>query len=232
MTRILHPSDEATTADVRRELDAGNRVLLLVRHSERPRIDNEDTTFGESLPLTANGSRMAVAFGEMLRGASDDVSFRASPLRRTVLTAERVAEGMGLAGAEVVRDARIGNGSAFVESARRLWELFRDGSFFEKMEEYMARGVQYGFNPLGPATDAFEEYALSVFTSRLGVFVTHDLYIAAFLHARGVKTDFCFENWPCFLDSAAIVVEPTGRVRHALVRAGLSDLVCGVATEE
>jgi len=37
--------------DIRRELGEGNRVLLLVRHGERPQIDNEDPTFGAALPL-------------------------------------------------------------------------------------------------------------------------------------------------------------------------------------
>ena len=72
------------------------------------------------------------------------------------------------------------------------------------------------------------DFALSTFTGVLGIYATHDVFVAAFLHARGVKTDFCAANWPRFLDSAAIVVEPSGAVRHAFVRAGLSDLACGV----
>ena len=105
----------------------------------------------------------------------------------------------------------------------------RDGSFFQRMGEYMQAGEQRGFNPLAPATDAFEEYALSVFSAQLGVFATHDVYVAAFLHARGVKTDFNPDNWPRFLDSAAIVLRPDGERRYIFVRAGLSPLACGVA---
>jgi hypothetical protein len=36
------------------------------------------------------------------------------------------------------------------------------------------------------------------------------------------------ENWPRFLDSAAIILAPAGSRRYALVRAGLSDRVTGV----
>lgn len=144
------------------------------------------------------------------------------------MTAELVAEGMGLAGAEVVRDALVGNGSAYVASELEVWRLFRDGSFFRRMVEYMQAGEQRGFNPLAPATDAFEEHALSVFSAQLGVFATHDVYVAAFLHARGVKTDFNPDNWPRFLDSAAIVLRPDGERRYMFVRAGLSPLACGV----
>ena len=171
---------------------------------------------------------MSVEFGRIMKGAARNVQFRASPLRRTVMTAERIADGMGLAGAEVERDARIGNDSAYVASQLEMWRLFSDGSFFERMVEYMRSGEQRGFAPLASATDAYEAYALSTFTGDLGIYATHDVFVAAFLHARGVKTDFCAANWPRFLDSAAIVVEPSGAVRHAFVRAGLSDLACGV----
>ena len=221
-------SDGISLEDVRRELSAGCRVLLLVRHAERPKIAFDDRTFGEALALTPNGERMSVEFGRIMKGAARNVQFRASPLRRTVMTAERIAEGMGLAGAEVVRDAAIGNSTAYVASQLEMWRLFSDGSFFERMGEYMRRGVQRGFAPLASATDAYEAYALSTFTGDLGIYATHDVFVAAFLHARGVKTDFCAANWPRFLDSAAIVVEPSGAVRHAFVRAGLSDLACGV----
>ena len=54
------------------------------------------------------------------------------------------------------------------------------------------------------------------------------VYVAAFLHARGVKTDFNPDNWPRFLDSAAIVLRPDGERRYMFVRAGLSPLACGV----
>lgn len=214
--------------DVRHALAAGCRVLLFVRHAERPKIGYEDKTFGGTLPLTPAGEEMSRAYGRLLAGASDGVQFRASPLRRTRMTAARIAEGMGLAGAPVVPDAAIGNGSAFVASELEVWELFRDGSFFARMGEYLQTGRQRGFRDLAAASDAFEKYALSTFTGRLGIYTTHDVYVAAYLHARGVRTDFCVDNWPRFLDAAAIVLAPDGARRYALVRAGLSDKCCGV----
>ncbi|MBE6382852.1 MAG: histidine phosphatase family protein [Lentisphaerae bacterium] len=222
--------------DVERELRAGNRVLLAVRHAERPRIQNEDPSFGAALGLTDEGARTSREFGRLLRGAfaaaGGDVQFAASPLRRTVLTAALAAEGMGVPDASILEDEAVGNGCAYVADAHEIWELFRDTLFFEHMCEYMRDGVQRGFAPLAEATAAFEEYMMSIFRAKLGVFTTHDVYIAAFLHGRGVKTDFCKENWPRFLDAAAIVVEPSGHRRYALLRSGLSAGVCGVAPGE
>ena len=202
---------------VREELSRGSRVLLVVRHAERPRIDNEDKTFGAHLPLTPAGERMSE-------------EFMASPLRRTVLTARFIARGMGIDVPVIPTDAAIGNSSAYIEDELKVWELFRDGRFFEKMIDYFERGEQYGFNTLKEATDAFEEYCLSLFTGKLGIFSSHDVYIAAFAKGRGILPAVVRENWPRFLDSIAIIVDPDGTRRYRFVRAGLTDGICGVAT--
>lgn len=219
---------EWTVDDIRAELARGCRVVLLTRHAERPKIDNNDPTFGDALPLTAEGQRTSEELGHRLRGAATDVQFRASPLKRTVLTAQLIAKGMGIENPTIIEDAAIGNGSAFIESEAEVWELFRDGVFFPKMIDYLQKGIQRGFAPLAPAADAFEAYVLSLFTAQLGIFTTHDVYLVAYLHARGVKTDFVYENWPRFLDIAAIVLDPNGTCRYGFVRTGLSIHCCGV----
>ena len=215
---------------IRAELAAGSRVLLVVRHAERPKIDNEDKTFGAALPLTPDGERMSEAFGRLLRGAAREIQFRASPLRRTVLTAQFIARGLGIDAPDIPVDAEIGNGSAYIADEREVWELFRDGRFFEKMIEYLEAGVQRGFNPLGPSTEAFEAYCLSRFTGQLGLFTSHDVYLAAYAKGRGLMAHVSKENWPRFLDAVAIVLRPDGTRKHLFVRAGLTEVICGVAT--
>ena len=210
----------------------GWRTVLLVRHAERTKIDNEDPTFGETIPLTAEGARTAEALGQMLKGVQGDVKFAASPLRRTVQTAALIAKGMGLGDVEIQEDGEIGNTSAFVSDLREMWLQFRDGRFFEKMRRWFDDGVHPGFNEIASACDEYERHALSLLGgSRFGVFATHDVFIAAYLHGRGVKTDFCERNWPRFLDSAAVFVAPDGERRYGFVRAGLSDRCRGVSAE-
>lgn len=213
---------------VRDELERGNRVLLLVRHAERPHIDHEDRTFGGSLPITDNGKRMCEDFGKALRGASNEVQFRASPLMRTVMSAQYIAKGMGIECPDITLDDAIGNGSAFISDLHAVWELFRDGRFFEHMVKYMEDGVMPGFAPNAAAAEEYEAYAMSKFTGRIGIFTTHDVFVAAYLFAKGVKTDWTPGNWPRFMDSAAIIVEPGGMRRYALLRAGLSERATGV----
>lgn len=224
----LSVNREAGIGYVRARLEQGNRVLLVVRHAERPKIDGEDKTFGAALPLTPAGERMSEDFGRLLKGAAQDVQFLASPLKRTVLTARFIARGMGIAEPEIPTDAAIGNESAYIADELKVWELFRDGSFFSKMFDYFARGTQTGFNDLVPATEAFEAYCLSRFTGRLGIFTSHDVYLAAFAKGSGLIAELTKANWPRFLDAIAFVLRPDGTRDRVFVRAGLTDGICGV----
>ena len=219
---------EVTLEDVRALLREGNRVLLMTRHAERPHIDHEDPSFGATLPITANGEEMSRAFGRILRDCAPVVQFASSPLRRTMMTTECIAEGMGVAHADIAPCDALGNGTFYFADQHAVWEEFRDGSFFRKCFAYFENGTYRGFAELHAATDALEEWCLAHFTAPVAVFTTHDLYIAAYLAARNVISRFTLENWPRFLDSAAIVLAPDGTRRYAFVRAGLSDRATGV----
>ena len=219
---------ELTLEDVRALLRAGNRVLLMTRHAERPHIDHEDPSFGQELPITEDGQTMSRAFGAAFRPFAGIVQFASSPLRRTMMTTECIAEGMGLSQADIAPYDALGNGTFYFADPHAVWEEFRDGSFFRKCFVYFEKGTFRGFAELHAATDALEEWCLAHFTAPFAVFATHDLYIAAFLAARTVISRFTEANWPRFLDSAAIILAPDGTRHYALVRAGLSDRVTGV----
>ena len=225
---LLRVCAELTLADVCALLRAGNRVLLMTRHAERPHIDHEDPSFGQELPITEDGQAMSRAFGRALRDFASIVQFASSPLRRTMMTTECIAEGMGIAHPDITPCDALGNGTFYFADPHAVWEEFRDGSFFRKCFVYFEKGIFRGFAELHAATDALEEWCLAHFTAPFAVFTTHDLYIAAFLAARTVISRFTEANWPRFLDSAAIILEPDGTRRYALVRAGLSDRVTGV----
>ena len=224
------PLGEVALDYVDAALRRGCRVLLFVRHAERPKIDGEDPTFGEALPLTEEGWRTCLRFGERLKAFAGDVQFLSSPLRRTRMTAEGIAEGMGLAGIGIPVDPLIGNGSFYFADQPEVFELFRDGQFFRHLFDYMANGTQRGFREIHEASDMLEEWALRRFTARLGIFTTHDLHNAAYLCARGVKRDWTVESWVRFLDAAAIILDPDGTRRYALVRTGFSNGTVGVRT--
>ena len=192
--------------------------MLMVRHAERPHIDHEDPTFGEALPITPAGVEASVRFGEVFRRFAAETQFMASPLLRTRMTAECIARGMGVPDAQIPTDVLLGNSSFYFSDQHEVFELFRDGSFFENIFRYFADGTLRGFSEIHSATDRLEEWCLAHFSARLGIFTTHDLYIGAYLHARGVKTDFNVDSWVGVLDAAALVLHPDGSLVRALVR--------------
>ena len=217
-----------TIEELKIELRRGARVALQLRHAERPKMDPDDPSFGDALELTYDGCRTAKRLGEMLAEFKDDVEFYASPLTRTRMTAELIAEGMGIVGATIPTDDRLGNGSFYYDDPAEVLDVFRPQNFFPACFEYFATGHQRGFRELGKATDELEQWLLSHLNKRLFVVATHDLYAAAFLSARGAVAEFTRENWLRFLDGAALLVYPDGTRRYELVRSGLSDGIVGV----
>ena len=218
---------EMTIEELKDELRKGARVALMVRHAERPKMDPNDPTFGDALALTYDGVRTAKKLGRILSEFRDDVRFFASPLTRTRMTAACIAEGMGLADAVIPTDERLGNGSFYYDDPAEVLEVFKPKNFFPACDEYFRTAHQRGFRELYAATDEFERWIDANFTSRLFVISTHDLYIAAFLHARGAYS-FTRETWVRFLDAGAVIDRPDGTRRYALVRTGLSDGIVGV----
>lgn len=220
--------NEMTIEELADELRHGARAILQVRHGERPKMDPKDPTFGDALALTDEGARTARILGEKLRDFRDETTFCASPLRRTVMTAELIAEGMGVARPDIPTAAVLGNDSFYYADAAAVLDVFRPENFFNACFEYFRAGEQRGFHNLHEATDALEAWLAARHAKRLLVAATHDCFIAAFLAARGAVEEFTRDNWLRFLDGGVILYRPDGTKTYALVRAGLSTGICGV----
>lgn len=205
----------------------GVRCALQVRHAERPRIDPTDPSFGDALPITDEGVRTSRALGALLKDFKDDVEFQSSPLRRTVMTCEMIAAGMGIADPEIATAACLGNETFYFADPAEVLDVFQPENFFNACFQYYREGEMRGFQNLFAASDRLEAWLLQHLTKKLLLATTHDCYIAAFLAAK-TRFEFSRENWTRFLDGGAILLYPDGTKRYALVRAGLSDGICGV----
>ena len=218
---------EMTIQELMCEIRRGVRVALMMRHAERPKMDPNDPTFGDALKLTYEGARTAKKLGVMLREFANDVQFAASPLTRTRMTAECIAEGMGVSTPNILLDAQLGNASFYYDDPAEVLEVFKPKNFFPACIDYFRTAHQRGFRELYKATDEFEHWIDAHWKNRLFIISTHDLYIAAFLSARKVG-EFSKENWTRFLDGGVILDDPHGGRRYALVRTGLSTGIVGV----
>ena len=223
--------NELTIPELKAELDRGARAILQVRHAERPKMDPDDPTFGDALHLTEEGRRTALKLGEMLAPYREKAEFIASPLTRTVETAELIAKGMGFVERpEITTDDLVGNGSFFYDDPLEVLYVFQADNFFKACFEYFRTGKLRGFKPLKEATDALEKWMEARHHKQLLIVSTHDCFIAAYLAARGAVEEFSRDNWVRFLDGGVTLYYPDGSKRYALVRSNLSTGICGVAS--
>ena len=214
--------------DVKAALAEGGKVTLLVRHAERPPIEDGDTTFGASLALTERGWRMARQFGALLANTVNpkSVAFYASGTFRTVQTACGMAMGIDAAKPENSVERKVGlaeflgSDSPFFGACEERMALVAEGHYHDRMNEYFRSGTMRGYRPLGAATGAMEArlHALHRVGGNLVVAITHDINVAAFLAGRGVVASFTEETWPDYQDAAVVVEGPDGNREYGFMR--------------
>ncbi len=214
---------EMDLCDVKAALDEGAKVTILIRHAERPPLEEGDATFGASLALTERGWRMARQFGALLANTAcpKSVAFYASGTFRTVQTACGMAMGLDAAKPENSIERKIGlveflgSDSPFFGACKARMALIAEGRYHERLNEYFRSGKMRGYRPLGSATSSMEKHLHTLHHPGrdLVVAVTHDINVAAFLAGRGVVTSFTEETWPDYLDAAVVIEEP-GRNRE------------------
>ena len=219
---------EMNLCDVKAAIDKGCKVTILIRHAERPPLEEGDATFGASLALTERGWRMARQFGAMLANTvrPQSVSFYASGTFRTVQTACGMAMGLDVAqtansiARKVGLAEFLGSDSPFFGACKERMALIAEGRYHERLNDYFCTGKMRGYRLLDRATDEMEArlHALHRSGGNLVVAVTHDINIAAFLAGRGVVTSFTEATWPDYLDAAVVVEMPDGGREYGFIR--------------
>lgn len=209
-------SDPIDFSHIRSALDQGHRVALFIRHSERPEIRSDDKEFGKHLGLTPRGVELAREAGKRLAGFRD-VRFSASPMTRCRLTAQHFAEGMGF-DTPVVEDADpLGVRGFYYDDPYAVQDLMRQQGYMAYMLDYLRNGIAPHSRPIGPATAQTAEWLRCQTTARLGVYVSHDIFIASFLTGLKIRT-YTAEDWVGFLHGAALIHTPaTGWTCHPCV---------------
>jgi len=197
-------------------LSQGARVALMIRHAERPHIDRDDPTFGETLALTPAGEAAAVELGKAFAPFAGEAEFHSSPMNRTRTTARKIAEGMGIREPAIAEHEVLGNSSFYFTDQRALFEAFRGNDIYPMMENYLRGGTLAGLGDLHAASDKLERWIDAHHEKRFAVYATHDLYNAAFLTARHAA-EFTAERWIGFLESAAIIDRTGGSRLYAYV---------------
>ena len=189
-------------------LRQGCRASLFLRHSERPPIDPADTTFGQALPLTPRGAGLARDAGRHLAGTAD-ARFAASPMTRCRMTAQHIAEGMGLPDAPVADEPRLGLGGFYYEDPANLQALMRRQGYLAFMLDYLRNGTAPYSRPIGEATGLMTAWLKDATTRQLNILISHDIFVAALLTGLRARA-YTAGDWVGFIHGAAIINTPDG----------------------
>jgi len=179
------------------EVPQDRPVALLLRHSVRDDLLSGHAGYVQ--PLTKVGVGLAHTLGMLMGGRLR--TLHASPLVRTVQTAEALRDGAGEA-VSVVEDRLLGDPGVFVVDGRRAGEMWEE----LQHEAVMARLVSEdeampGMARPGPGARFLVQHMLTVAGSTPGlhVFVTHDSLVTA-TAARLLRKPLGPEDWPFYLE--------------------------------
>jgi broad specificity phosphatase PhoE len=192
------------------EVPRDRPVAMLIRHSVRGPLPEGDAGF--HLPLTDDGHALARDLGARLRGRLR--AAHASPLLRTLQTAERLLEGAGL-DANVIPDTLLGDPGVYMLD-RRAGPYWRDLGHEAMMTHLVEdRPALPGCAQADPAARFLVHHMLARAGGVPGgyAYCTHDSLVTA-TAARLLGRPLTRSDWPWYLE-AAFFWEESGSVQVA-----------------
>ena len=191
---------------------ATGRCVVLARHGERPGIDPSDPTFGRTLPLTAAGEALARACGRELRGVGtpENWTFGASSLRRTMLTAQYVAEEIGASPDVVENTPEVGIPGLWIEDALVVHAAQKRMGVRNYHEEQMRIGRAEGFWDVEDCTRRVLAWLSGKsIRTRYAFYSTHDCHLGYLLNGLGAA-NIDTAHWVGFLQGCALFEQTDG----------------------
>lgn len=196
--------------DVYSSLTPDDRVIFLLRHSERP------SETGSSVPLTTAGIQYATAVGEALSGgivSPNDTVYASTTPVRTRQTAQYIATGRGdsnfstLESIDTSHASEI-SGSLFTSSTN--WPLVSKYSC--RFDEMTASELTQFNDKDSTALKLINDLIAALGTKKMGVFISHDfLLVPMSSWCADSQLDLNFydsgkQNWICYIAGVAIVL--------------------------
>lgn len=181
------------------EVPSDRPVAMLIRHSVRDDLPEGDA--GYVLPITDVGVRLARELGALLGDRLR--SLHASPLVRTVQTAQRMGEGTGQGDMLVVEDRLLGDPGVFVLDAVAAGATWNQRGHSTVMAHLVADQELPGLASPDPAARFLVRHMLARTEGRAGIhaFVTHDSLVTA-TAARLLQEPLTQADWPWYLEAA------------------------------
>jgi len=180
------------------------RTVLMVRHSIRESLRAASV----DPALTPEGGELARRSGKLLSGLGN-VSFGASPRRRTRETAQCLIEGGAFRPQDIRDTPELGDLTIFSRPVD-FEAMLRTHNTENVMREYFSTGHADGLKDLRP----FAAQIMAFLTEKhsdapCDVFVSHDVLAMAVLTALGVRT-FSIDDWCGYLHGILLTRDGDG----------------------
>ena len=185
--------------------DRSVRTVLMIRHSIRESLRAASV----DPALTPEGEELAHRCGRLLSGLGGDVSFGASPRRRTRDTARCLMEGGAFPPREIRDCPEIGDLTIFSRPVD-FEAMLRTHNTENVMREYYSTGHADGLKDMRPfAAQILKFLTETPFSSPRMVFVSHDVLAMAVLAALGVRK-FTIDDWCGYLHGVLLTRDGNG----------------------
>ncbi len=198
---LLAPTPAFLTGDELKErLKNGERVVMILRHSEREKIPKN--SWGTESPLTEAGKEYARQLGEKLK-TNISWQFISSPVGRCIDTCSAFAQGLGqiLCRESIPTSPLLGEPGAFHDPVSP--PSLTPENFMESATRYVLEGFSPGFRPLTDGCQDILDFAGRAAKIAPTLFCTHDFFIAglfAFLSLHRPTR----EEWVEFLEGICL----------------------------
>ena len=183
----------------------GNKVALLVRHSDRYEITKDTPNWGNDVPLNEEGKQRATLFGQALAKLTD-AQVITSPVFRCVQTGEYILQGMNPTSSNADIDTILGDpGVYFDGSFEHESEMMND--FHGFMDRFLETGVTKGMRNLAEASEDLVDFIKKIMNkSKTSVLVSHDLHVACMMYFLGLKKSDR-DDWCDYLEGICFIEE-------------------------
>lgn len=198
-THIPVPENTITTEGIIREIDSGKTLTIVLRHSEREKINKNE--WGMEKPLTPNGRKIAEVLGTKLK-INGMWRLFSSPVGRCIETAECFSKGVSGKNGDVTSSHVFGEPGAFKDSANPV--DFNPENFSEVATKYIADGIMEGFLPLVEGCQNMIDFVNKKASCTNAFICTHDLFVAGLAEFLGLKNP-TKGDWADYLEGVVFI---------------------------
>ncbi len=173
-------------------------VVLLIRHSEKEKVENEFETPAE---LTEKGIEMAREFGRQFFPFKDRIaSFNSSPIQRCMRTMEEIMSSLGM-DIRIHQNNLLGDPGPFVIDDKEACKPYLENEPWNVVNLYLEGKDIPGHKMLEEGIEQMENELRSILESKKGIHIccSHDAIVAIYM-GKASDTIYSKSNWIEYLD--------------------------------